>query len=437
MFDADLFTVLMARSNMYSCQQTDALLEKKADLDENGMVPVNELPTSIFERMIVVENDTARFALTTSEVQNGDVVYVNDTMIMYFVIDDTKLDQEAGYREFAAGIAAKAIGDKNGNDITTTYQTIINNNNKLSADLVDDSNSTNKFNMQADWNQTDNTSGDYIKNKPTLGTAAAKDVPVSGNASTTQVVMGDDSRLTDSRTPIAHNQASDTINAMTGYTAPVNPTTWQTVSASDTLNAATQKIVNNEELNKSNILSIQAFTNNASIDSDRKLYISATEPTGDIPANSTWINGATIKAYHISNNLFNKDDSSIIKPWYIYNASPNDIRESQAGSKSIIIKCAPNTTYTFSFPTEPSNMLIRLIDTPNSPEVGDNGNNFASQYGGSSITYTTSSTAQYITAFLWDANIHPDMTVEAFLADIMVNMGSTALPYEPYGNTWQ
>lgn len=38
-----------------------------------------------------------------------------------------------------------------------------------------------------------------------LGTAATKDVAASGNASTTQVVMGNDSRLTDARTPLAHN----------------------------------------------------------------------------------------------------------------------------------------------------------------------------------------------------------------------------------------
>ena len=92
-----------------------------------------------------------------------------------------------------------------------------------------------------------------VSDFPTLGTASTKDVPTSGNASATQVVMGNDSRLSDSRTPTAHNQASNTINAMTGYTAPVDPSTWQTVSASDTLNAATQKIVNNEELNKTNI----------------------------------------------------------------------------------------------------------------------------------------------------------------------------------------
>lgn len=56
-----------------------------------------------------------------------------------------------------------------------------------------------EVNVQSDWNQTTDTADDYIKNKPTLGTASAKDVPTSGNASTTQVVMGDDTRLTDAR----------------------------------------------------------------------------------------------------------------------------------------------------------------------------------------------------------------------------------------------
>jgi len=44
-------------------------------------------------------------------------------------------------------------------------------------------------------------SGNYnaLDNLPTLGTAAALDVPSSGNASSTQVVKGDDTRLSDSR----------------------------------------------------------------------------------------------------------------------------------------------------------------------------------------------------------------------------------------------
>lgn len=47
-----------------------------------------------------------------------------------------------------------------------------------------------------------------------LGTASAKNVPVSGNASTTEVVMGDDSRLTDAR------QASDVYSWAKAQTKP-------------------------------------------------------------------------------------------------------------------------------------------------------------------------------------------------------------------------
>ena len=53
--------------------------------------------------------------------------------------------------------------------------------------------------VQSDYTQTDTTKKDYIKNKPTLGTAAAKNVPASGDAATTEVVMGDDTRLTNAR----------------------------------------------------------------------------------------------------------------------------------------------------------------------------------------------------------------------------------------------
>ena len=57
------------------------------------------------------------------------------------------------------------------------------------------------------------TTGSYndLDNLPTLGTAAAKDVPASGDASSTQVVMGNDSRLTDARTPVSHTHTKDEI----------------------------------------------------------------------------------------------------------------------------------------------------------------------------------------------------------------------------------
>lgn len=56
-----------------------------------------------------------------------------------------------------------------------------------------------EVNVQANWTETNSSADAYIKNKPTLGTAAAKDVPATGNASTSQVVMGNDTRLSDAR----------------------------------------------------------------------------------------------------------------------------------------------------------------------------------------------------------------------------------------------
>lgn len=48
-----------------------------------------------------------------------------------------------------------------------------------------------------------------------LGSVYSKDVPTSGNASTSQVVMGNDTRLTDSRTPTSHASSATTYGVGT------------------------------------------------------------------------------------------------------------------------------------------------------------------------------------------------------------------------------
>ena len=55
-----------------------------------------------------------------------------------------------------------------------------------------------------------------LTNKPTLGSAAALDVAATGDASTTEVVKGDDTRLTDARTPVAHTH---TVSNITDFPA--------------------------------------------------------------------------------------------------------------------------------------------------------------------------------------------------------------------------
>ena len=73
-----------------------------------GTIPIESLPPASLERVKVVQNDAARLALTKATVQNGDTVKVKDTKKMYFVVDDTKLDQETGYEEYVSGGAASA-----------------------------------------------------------------------------------------------------------------------------------------------------------------------------------------------------------------------------------------------------------------------------------------------------------------------------------------
>lgn len=111
--------------NSYTKAETDALLADKADLDNDGLIPLNQIPPAAMEHMVSVANDTARFALTTDDVQNGDTVYVESSELMYMVVDDEELDNENGYLSYAAGTASRAIADKNGDDITTTYQKTI------------------------------------------------------------------------------------------------------------------------------------------------------------------------------------------------------------------------------------------------------------------------------------------------------------------------
>jgi len=58
------------------------------------------------------------------------------------------------------------------------------------------------------------TTGAYtdLTGKPTLGTAAALDIPATGNATGGQVVKGTDTRLTDARTPTTHTHTASQIS---------------------------------------------------------------------------------------------------------------------------------------------------------------------------------------------------------------------------------
>lgn len=89
-----------------------------------GTIAIERLPHGALERCVIVADDTARFELTTASVQTGDTVKVTSTGLMYFVVDDAKLDSEDGYEPYTAGTATSVpwsgVTGKPGNATTST-----------------------------------------------------------------------------------------------------------------------------------------------------------------------------------------------------------------------------------------------------------------------------------------------------------------------------
>src|SRR5574344_10330 len=72
----------------------------------SGTIDIARIPKAALAELKIVENDDARFALTTSDIQNGDTVKVESTGKMYYVKDQTKLSTEDGYTVYTADQAS-------------------------------------------------------------------------------------------------------------------------------------------------------------------------------------------------------------------------------------------------------------------------------------------------------------------------------------------
>ena len=70
-----------------------------------GTISIDHLPQGALDRLVRVDDDTARFKLTTENVQLGDTVKVKSSGLMYYVVDESKLGEEAGYEPYTAGSA--------------------------------------------------------------------------------------------------------------------------------------------------------------------------------------------------------------------------------------------------------------------------------------------------------------------------------------------
>jgi hypothetical protein len=83
-----------------------ALANFDASKIASGTISIDRLPKAALERLVVVANDAARFALTTATAQSGDTVKVTSTGKMYLIKDESKLNSEDGYEPYTASQAS-------------------------------------------------------------------------------------------------------------------------------------------------------------------------------------------------------------------------------------------------------------------------------------------------------------------------------------------
>lgn len=188
----------------------------------SGTIDLARIPKAAIPELKIVADDTARFALTTSDIQNGDTVQVTSTGKMYYVKDQTKLSSEDGYVVYTAG-AASSVPWSGVTGKPSSYTP--------SAHTQAASTITGLATVA--------TSGSYadLSNKPTIPSKVSQLTNDSGYI--TGVSWNQISSKPTSFTPASHNQASNTITALTGYS---KPSSTSAIGTSDSLNSALGKL---------------------------------------------------------------------------------------------------------------------------------------------------------------------------------------------------
>ena len=244
----------------------------------SGTIDIARLPAGALERLVTVTNKTARFALTTSTVQLGDVVKQTDTGVMYYVVDTSELNSEDGYSEFTAG----------------------------SATSVPWSGVTGK---PSSYTPSSHTHGN-ITNAGAIGSTANKPlitttngVITTGSFGTTAntFCQGNDSRLSDARTPTAHTHSASDITSGLATVATSG-------SYNDLSNKPTIPTVNNATLTiQQNGTTVDTFTANSS--SDKTVNIQCVDLTNNqtVGGIKTFSNAPVVGSINLDGKIIDTD----------------------------------------------------------------------------------------------------------------------------------
>lgn len=186
----------------------------------NGTLPLANLPQGALDRQINVTNKTARLALTTDDVQNGDTVQEDDTELMYRVVDESMLGTntpEKAFKEYTAGRATYATesGMVNGHTVdidvpadakftdTNTWRGVVDNltstatdksltakQGKVLKDEIDGMKETFQNGVEVIYNACETEGIKPSDSTPNAITQAIASIRKGGNAAKTQILKG-------------------------------------------------------------------------------------------------------------------------------------------------------------------------------------------------------------------------------------------------------
>lgn len=147
----------------------------------------------------------------------------------------------------------------------------------------------------------------------------------------------------------------------------------------------------------------------------------------------------SIKKYHVSKNLCQVTQDNCMSytdAYFNYTVFNDTLQTTGNVLCGFYIAVTPNTTYTANAVTNKGNPLLRIREYSAKPASWQD-DNFITQsvnqnFSANPATFTTTNDTHYVLlVFFVSETLAP-----AIISDIMLNTGSTALPYEPYGNTW-
>lgn len=162
-------------------------------------------------------------------------------------------------------------------------------------------------------------------------------------------------------------------------------------------------------------------------------------PTPDAPIDIVSNNGVL----KVSPNLFDKNASYALFNGYLTNASVGQnttLSAYSGGDKTIIIKVAPNTTYTVTRATNLGAVYnrIRCAAFTTLPSGGSTGvilYNLSNNTQQANATFTTLSDTQYVAINVRNSGAVGDDWTQ-FVDAFQLEKGSTATPYMPYGQIY-